>query len=91
MRPRLERNERKCFNCKAEIEDECHFLIKCPLYTEEHKLLIDCCKNGCKNFDLLTEEQKFIFILTNEDASINKMLARFIFNSLKKRETTMLN
>ena len=31
MRPRLERNERKCFNCNVEIEDECHFIIKCPL------------------------------------------------------------
>ena len=85
MRPRLERNERKCFNCNVEIEDECHFIIKCPLYTEERNLLFDCCRNGCKNFDLLTVEQKFIFIFTNEDASITKILARFIFNSLKKR------
>ena len=89
MRPRLERNERKCFNCKEEVEDECHFVIECPLYTEERKLLFGCCKQNCKNFDSLTKEQKFIFIFTNESANVTKILAKFIFQSSKIRETSV--
>ena len=87
MRPPLERNDRKCFNCKEEIEDEGHFIIKCPLYTEERKLLFDCCRKECNNFDSLTEEQKFLFIMSNETPCIIKILAKFIFQSFKKRET----
>ena len=87
MRPRLERNDRKCFNCAGKIEDEYHFTIECPLYNDDRILLFGCCKKFCMNFDALTEEQKFIFIFTNENANINKMLARFVFQSLKMRET----
>ena len=35
MRPRIECNERKCFICKNDVEDEIHFLTKCPLYDNE--------------------------------------------------------
>ena len=86
MRPRLERNDRKCFNCADKIEDECHFVTECPLYIEERELLFDCCKQNCKNFNSLSRDQKFIFIFTNESESVAKALGRFIFQSLKIRE-----
>ena len=57
MRPRLDRNERKCFNCKSKIEDECHFITECPIYTQERELLYNCCKQDCVNFDSRTKEQ----------------------------------
>ena len=38
-RPKIERDDRKCFICKDEIEDELHFVTKCPLYSEERKHL----------------------------------------------------
>ncbi len=39
FRPKIERNERKCFICKDLIEDESHFITKCPLYKNERILL----------------------------------------------------
>ena len=91
MRPRLERNDRKCFNCPDKIEDECHFVSKCPLYIRERELLFDCCKQDCSNFDSLSNDQKFIFIFTNESEGIAKALGRFIFQSLKIRENLIIN
>ena len=31
-KPIIPANERFCFSCKNKVEDECHFLIECPLY-----------------------------------------------------------
>ena len=89
MRPRVERSERKCFKCKVDVEDEFHFVIKCPLYATERKVLFDAFSNKCKNFDSLTEEQKFIFILSNEDMDLTKILAKFLFRSFKIRESAL--
>ena len=86
-RPRTERSERKCFVCKNEIEDETHFLITCPLYRENRKILFDTCRKNCLYFDSdLNDKQKFIFIMTNENIDVMKNLASFIFNSFKIRE-----
>jgi hypothetical protein len=30
----LPRDERKCFNCPSEVEDECHILLYCPVYDD---------------------------------------------------------
>ena len=87
MRPRIERNERKCFNCKTEVEDECHFVTKCPLYATFRECLYITCKRNSKNFASLTDEQKFIFILSNEDIEISRALAKFLFRSFKIRES----
>ena len=86
MRPKLERHERKCFNCESEIEDEQHFVVKCPFYTEERQKLFDCCKNESRNFDSLTDDEKFIFILTNESLTITTTLAKFVFLFLNLRQ-----
>ena len=85
-RPRIDRSERKCFNCKDDIEDEYHFIIKCPLYNNERRALIGLCGNIYKNFNSLSDEQKFVFILSNENENILETLSRFIFHSLKNRE-----
>ena len=86
MRPKLERNDRKCFICKDEIEDECHFVIKCPLYTKERQILFNCCRDDSKHFDSQTPEEKFKFIFLNENPQIFINLAKFIFESRKTRE-----
>lgn len=86
MRPPIERSNRVCFCCKEELEDESHFLIKCPLYSENRSNLFQACRENCKNFDsLMTDQQKFIFILTNESESVVQKLAYFVFNSFKIR------
>ena len=36
----IERNERKCFQCTDEIEDEFHFILSCPVYEDLRKTYI---------------------------------------------------
>ena len=87
LRPRLERNERKCPICKDEVENEIHFLTKCPLYTDERDILFQVCRQNCIHFDALSyDEQKFIFIMTNENPDITRSLAKFICNSFEIRK-----
>ena len=89
LRPKLERHERKCFVCKDDIEDECHFVTKCPLYSSERNVLYNSLKGNSKFFESLNEEQKFVFIMTNE----NKMVMRELENlhlSLWKLEKKQL-
>ena len=87
MRPRLERNDRKCFMCKDKIENEMHFVIECPLYQNERAILFQSCRENCINFDLLTtNEQKFCFIMTNECICVIRSLGKFVFQSFKLRD-----
>ena len=87
MRPRLERTDRKCFTCKDEVEDETHFLIKCPLYRENREILFAVCQNNCIHFNsMTTDKQKFIFLMTNENIEVINNLAAFIFKATKIRD-----
>ena len=38
--PRLERLDRKCPYCNDTIENECHFVISCPLHNNEMRELL---------------------------------------------------
>ena len=91
VRPRLERHERKCFLCKDEIEDELHFVTKCPFYSKERTTLYQSLRENSINFNCLaTDEQKFIFIMTNENIKILNELSRYIYNSFSKRDKLIL-
>ena len=88
MRPKIERNQRKCLICKTEIEDELHFLIICPLYDEERATLFQQCHINSIHFDItLNDQQKFIFIMSNECPIVVENLAKYVFNSFKIRNT----
>ena len=89
LRPKLERQERKCFVCRDDIEDECHFVTKCPLYSSERKVLYKSLKDNSKIFESLNEEQKFVFIMTNENQMVMRELAKFTFKSMETREKTI--
>ena len=89
-RPRLERHERKCFICKTEVEDEKHFLISCPLYENQRDELYQVCRENCQLFDLLpSEENKFVYIMTNENIDIIKGLAKFVSDAFEFRKTAL--
>ena len=84
VRPRMERNERKCFLCKDEIEDEKHFITKCPLYAQERTLLFqNCCQNSLHLDSLTTVEQQINFILMKESKGVTTKLTKFVYDSFK--------
>ena len=87
MRPQIDRNDRKCGLCTNEIENEFHFVIVCPIYEKERVTLFQSCRENSKHFDnALNDEQKFIFIMTNECPTITRTFAKYVFNSFIIRE-----
>ena len=87
--PPLERSERKCPFCEPDIEDELHFIVACPVYENLRRSLFRMCSNTSIHFESMSNEEKFIFILSNEDVNVVSQLGSFIFNSLKVRASKL--
>ena len=83
---KIDRDKRYCYFCKNEVEDEQHFLLSCPLYTALREKLENSCRLNCINYNSLNPEQKFIFIMSNENGLILKTLGKFIVESMNLRE-----
>ena len=82
----IERSLRICPLCpKNIIENEYHFLLVCPVYRELRKshLLNFYCRWPFKN--------KFIKLLIDEQASVMKKLAKFVYLPNEKRKFLLNN
>ena len=51
--------QRVCWFCNNGIEDEVHFLLDCPIYSEDRKILLNECYKVNKSFGFL--ERRLIF------------------------------
>ena len=76
---RKPREERICQRCNNnQIEDEIHFLLACPNYTEARSNLTSFCEKNYKNFNKLDIINKFKWLITNEDPQILTLLTTFL-------------
>ena len=88
-KPKLLEYDRICQYCGLnEIEDECHFLLQCPYYTEERIQLFvvilgedpqTILENDCLS--------TFRNLLATDNETILFSLCKFLMKSLKKRNT----
>ena len=60
------------------MEDEFHFLFKCPLYNKERETVLNEIDKDNQNFLNLFDKQFFLWILTNENSSILFKLCNFL-------------
>jgi len=76
---KLDRSGRVCQLCNSgSVEDEFHFLFKCPLYNKERETVLnEICKDN-QNLLNLSDKQIFSWILTNENSSILFKLCNFL-------------
>ena len=85
-RPKTAVENRICAYCKhlghTEVEDEIHFLVRCPLYKEirENLLPREILRNNSN------DEQKFVDIMTDGET---KSTAKFTFQAFSEREITL--
>lgn len=63
-------NERKCKLCKEEIEDEIHFLLKCPKLKEYRDPFIKIFYEGFPNLAQCNKTDLFIWLMSCEDKSV---------------------
>ena len=90
-RPRIARNERKCFLCKNIVEDEKHFITNCPLYSKQRLILYQYMGSNSIHFNSLeTDEEKFTYIMTNENTIVMNELGKYISNAFLIRDKIIL-
>ena len=76
-------NERKCFNCSKEVENEHHIILKCPLYVDLRQSMFTEVSQLNNIFLELSDENKFIFLFSND--KIFKSVAKTCHNILLRR------
>ena len=83
-RPITPADQRFCKSCKSEVEDELHYVIKCPKYNTERNILFDTAKSQNANFVNLSDIDRFVFIFKLD----NKwLLINFIAETQKKSDS----
>ena len=66
--------DRKCFNCLTEIENEFHFLFYCPLYQELRLKLFYRCKNP--NLPWMNDSDRLRWLFDNKVFALAEFLER---------------
>ena len=86
---KVAREQRICYLCHTKMEDEMHFLFECPKLVQYHQQLAQCVNAYCKNYYLLTNEEKMIFLMTNENPRICRAVAKIIYDAFEFKQKDM--
>ena len=81
--------ERLCKFCYNGVEDECHVLLSCPLYDDIREDLFHHVLQCNPDFNELSNEEKFVFIMSNCD--ITKYSAKACKLILNRRRNFTVN
>ena len=84
---RLPVEQRVCEECQV-VEDECHVIMHCTLYTDiRDQLFIEIC-DITSHFQTLTPDDQFLMIMS--DPQYYRCASRAMCNILNRRRCTML-
>lgn len=78
-RPPIAYENRKCHICHVEIEDEFHFLFKCPLYNDDRTKLVP------RYYRVNPSMFKLIELMNSQNTRLINRIAKFVYNSFKIR------
>ena len=82
----LDRPLRTCKFCtQTDIENEIHFLTKCPFYQSTRTDLYTLVINRCPNFKDLDAIAKFSWLMSCEDLEVIEKLGNFLIQSFSQR------
>ena len=77
---------RICNMCSlSAVEDEIHFAITCPGYTNLREKLFTKIQSLNQHFGSYNDEQKFVWLLSAESLNIVALLASFIYECFQQR------
>ena len=83
---RLNPEDRICTYCDLnEVENECHFLLRCPAYSVEREVLFNSINKVYKGIDILDDNMKLDIILASVDKTVIWALGYYINVCFKKR------
>lgn len=78
-------NDRKCFICLDDVEDEKHVILTCPLYADLRRILYNECASFNVDFNNMSDDEKFLFLFSNNDVSV--LVAKTCFSILSRRNS----
>ena len=89
-------HESTCLVCESasEIEDELHFLLKCPKYECLRSKLVDSIRSVSKcsiNLNNLNLSELFTDIMSSRDKDIIWSTAIYVWDAFRLRETVLLH
>ena len=77
MKPIICKEERICKNCDLdEVEDESHFLLKCPLYCQQRTTLMTTILSYTTSE---SQEELFIILMKSRESTVIKALGKYIY------------
>ena len=86
--PKTPVSNRLCTNCNlGQVEDELHFLLVCPKYQSARDIYINS-KISNQQFPNLSLDNKFMWLMSNEDLSICKSVSSYLLHCFDLRSTT---
>ena len=75
--------DRICPVCDVEVEDEVHFLCKCPKYTEYRNVLFGKASAINPDFHTIDILDQFVFLMSN----LQKDVIRFLVKAVETRKS----
>jgi len=75
----------------GKVEDETHFLFECPLYVESRVFFLRYMNEKCPNSQLLNNQNKLVWLMTNEGTDIVNKFVDFIQNNHNLRNWVSTN
>ncbi len=73
------------------MEDEFYFIMTCPLYCKEREEMISLTVKKAPTVSKLSLKDKFIWLMSQKDIELIKILAKYINNSFERRESFLSN
>lgn len=71
-RPVLPLADRKCMFCHHDcVEDEKHFLLACPLYSDQRQYLLDQAHELHDTFNTMSDDNKFTFLMNEPSLQLS--------------------
>ena len=84
-RPKKPIEARLCSQCTV-IEDELHFVCQCMINNDARECMYDKINRVYGDFNNLSEEDKFLFLMSNDDVRILNWFGKFIYHSFQIRD-----
>ena len=69
QRPKMPHFERICTICSGDVDDEIHFILRCPALVNARRPLLDKCFELHEDFQTCTDIEKLNSILNNLNAN----------------------
>ena len=82
--PYTQRENRFCTHCKDKVEDEYHFIMDSPLYSDNRDILFDKLHNMYPSLLQLCPKDKFVYMLSSS-GDVIRLVAAFIHENLERK------